>query len=75
MQSWLRRSHRLLKGRKTLWSMVCLSVLSYLIFLSLTCHLLVNGVPKPYSQVTEEDHDLMTPDEYTAYFEILQAHS
>ncbi|KJA14953.1 hypothetical protein HYPSUDRAFT_208266 [Hypholoma sublateritium FD-334 SS-4] len=35
----------------------------------------VNGFPKPYSQVTEEDHDLMTPDEYTAYFEILQARS
>lgn len=30
----------------------------------------VNGVPKPYSQVTEDDHDLMTPDEYAAYFEI-----
>ncbi|KAF9480590.1 hypothetical protein BDN70DRAFT_912638 [Pholiota conissans] len=35
----------------------------------------VNGFPKPYSQVTEEDHDLMTPDEYTAYFDILQARS
>ncbi|EDR08240.1 uncharacterized protein LACBIDRAFT_297707 [Laccaria bicolor S238N-H82] len=35
----------------------------------------VNGLPKPYSQVTEEDHDLMTPDEYTAFFEILQARS
>ncbi|KAF8962636.1 TFIIE alpha subunit-domain-containing protein [Flammula alnicola] len=35
----------------------------------------VNGFPKPYSQVTEEDHDLMTPDEYMAYFEILQARS
>ncbi|KAF8882514.1 TFIIE alpha subunit-domain-containing protein [Gymnopilus junonius] len=34
---------------------------------------LVNGNPKPYSQVTEEDHDLMTPDEYTAFFEIMQA--
>ncbi len=37
--------------------------------------IVVNGLPKPYSQVTEEDHDLMTPDEYTAYFEILQARS
>jgi transcription initiation factor TFIIE subunit alpha len=32
--------------------------------------IMVNGMPKPYSQVTEEDHDLMTPDEYTAYFDI-----
>ena len=55
--------------------MVRLFVLSYIIFLSLIFHLSVNGVPKPYSQVTEEDHDLMTPDEYTAYFEILQARS
>ncbi|KAH9478542.1 Transcription initiation factor IIE subunit alpha [Psilocybe cubensis] len=36
---------------------------------------MVNGTPKPYSQVTEEDHDLMTPDEYTAYFEIVQERS
>jgi transcription initiation factor TFIIE subunit alpha len=36
---------------------------------------LVNGNPKPYSQVTEEDHDLMTPDEYTAFFEVVQARS
>ncbi|KAJ8516968.1 hypothetical protein ONZ45_g5796 [Pleurotus djamor] len=35
----------------------------------------VNGKPVPYSQVTEEDHDLMTPDEYTAFFEVMQAHS
>jgi len=33
----------------------------------------VNGVPKSFSQVTEEDHDLMTPDEYTTFFEIMQA--
>ncbi|KAL0959915.1 hypothetical protein HGRIS_011580 [Hohenbuehelia grisea] len=33
----------------------------------------VNGQPKPYSQVTEEDHDLMTTDEYTAFFEIMQS--
>jgi transcription initiation factor TFIIE subunit alpha len=30
----------------------------------------VNGEAMPYSAVTEEHHDLMTPDEYTAYFEI-----
>ncbi|KAF8069082.1 TFIIE alpha subunit-domain-containing protein [Lyophyllum atratum] len=35
----------------------------------------VNGKPVPYSGVTEEDHDLMTPDEYTAFFEIMQARS
>ena len=35
----------------------------------------VNGKPVPYSQVAEEDHDLMTPDEYTAYFEVMQARS
>ncbi|KAF9234217.1 hypothetical protein BU15DRAFT_90055 [Melanogaster broomeanus] len=35
----------------------------------------VNGVHKSFSEVTEEDQELMTPDEYTAYFEVLQAHS
>ncbi|KAF9459655.1 TFIIE alpha subunit-domain-containing protein [Collybia nuda] len=35
----------------------------------------VNGKPVPYSKVTEEDHDLMTPDEYTAFFEVMQARS
>lgn len=35
----------------------------------------VNGKPVPYSGVTEEDHDIMTPDEYTAFFEIMQARS
>ncbi|KAG5719865.1 Transcription initiation factor IIE subunit alpha [Termitomyces sp. T112] len=35
----------------------------------------VNGKPVAYSSVTEEDHDLMTPDEYTMFFEIMQAHS
>ncbi|KAI9569973.1 TFIIE alpha subunit-domain-containing protein, partial [Boletus coccyginus] len=35
----------------------------------------VNGVQKPFSEVTEEDQELMTPDEYTAYFEVYQAHS
>ncbi|KAH7913129.1 TFIIE alpha subunit-domain-containing protein [Hygrophoropsis aurantiaca] len=36
---------------------------------------LVNGVSKPFSEVTEEDQELMTPDEYTAYFEVFQARS
>ncbi|KAF6764118.1 transcription initiation factor TFIIE alpha subunit [Ephemerocybe angulata] len=35
----------------------------------------VAGTPKPLSLVTEEDHDLMTPEEYTAYFEVLELHS
>ncbi|KAF8549041.1 hypothetical protein OG21DRAFT_1421978 [Imleria badia] len=35
----------------------------------------VNGVQKPFSEVTEEDQELMTPDEYTAYFEVFQARS
>ncbi|THV04702.1 hypothetical protein K435DRAFT_826772 [Dendrothele bispora CBS 962.96] len=33
----------------------------------------VNGSPKPFSQVTEEDHELMTPEEYTAFFEVMQS--
>ncbi|KAK7048234.1 HTH TFE/IIEalpha-type domain-containing protein [Favolaschia claudopus] len=32
----------------------------------------VNGNPMPYSQVTEAEHDLMTPEEYTAFFQIMQ---
>ncbi|KAL0579246.1 hypothetical protein V5O48_002750 [Marasmius crinis-equi] len=32
----------------------------------------VNGSQKRFSEVTEEDHELMTPEEYTAYFDILQ---
>ncbi|KAJ7785267.1 TFIIE alpha subunit-domain-containing protein [Mycena maculata] len=32
----------------------------------------VNGTPMPYSQVTEAEHDLMTPEEYTAFFQIMQ---
>ncbi|KAJ7163373.1 TFIIE alpha subunit-domain-containing protein [Mycena filopes] len=32
----------------------------------------VNGAPMPYSQVTEAEHDLMTPEEYTAFFQIMQ---
>ncbi|TFK34509.1 hypothetical protein BDQ12DRAFT_689715 [Crucibulum laeve] len=32
----------------------------------------VAGAPKLFSEVTEEDHDLMTPDEYTAFFEVMQ---
>lgn len=35
----------------------------------------VAGVEKLYSQVTDEDHELMTPEEYTAYFEIFQTRS
>jgi transcription initiation factor TFIIE subunit alpha len=34
-----------------------------------------NGAQKPFSEVTEEDQELMTPDEYTAYFEVFQARS
>ncbi|KAK0480599.1 TFIIE alpha subunit-domain-containing protein [Armillaria novae-zelandiae] len=33
----------------------------------------VNGKPVAFSKVTEEDHELMTPEEYTAYFEVMQA--
>jgi transcription initiation factor TFIIE subunit alpha len=29
----------------------------------------------PYSAVTEEHHELMTADEYTAYFDVFQARS
>ncbi|KIJ61552.1 hypothetical protein HYDPIDRAFT_96416 [Hydnomerulius pinastri MD-312] len=36
---------------------------------------LVNGVHKPFSEVTEEDQELMTPDEYTSYFEVFTARS
>ncbi|KAF7316536.1 HTH TFE/IIEalpha-type domain-containing protein [Mycena indigotica] len=32
----------------------------------------VNGNPMPFSQVTEAEHDLMTPEEYTAYFQVAQ---
>jgi len=32
----------------------------------------VNGIQMPFSTVTEEHHDMMTPDEYTAYFEVYQ---
>ncbi|KAI0066826.1 hypothetical protein BV25DRAFT_1867968 [Artomyces pyxidatus] len=35
----------------------------------------VNGKPMPFSHVTEEDQELMTPEEYTAYFEVYQARS
>lgn len=34
---------------------------------------LVNGQPMKFSHVTEEHHDSMTADEYTAYFEMYQA--
>jgi transcription initiation factor TFIIE subunit alpha len=29
-------------------------------------------MPKAFSEVTEEDHGLMTPEEYTAYFEVFE---
>jgi len=35
----------------------------------------VDGKPMPFSQVGEEHHDLMTADEYAAYFEIFQQRS
>ncbi|OBZ67660.1 Transcription initiation factor IIE subunit alpha [Grifola frondosa] len=35
----------------------------------------VNGEPIPFSQVTEEHQELMTPEEYTAYFEVFSARS
>jgi len=35
----------------------------------------VNGMPKAFSEVTEDDHALMTPEEYTAYFEVFEARS
>ena len=33
----------------------------------------VNGQPMKFSQVTEDHHESMTEDEYTAYFEVYQA--
>lgn len=38
----------------------------------LTIYIIVNGAPVAFSEITEEHHELMTPDEYTAYFDILQ---
>jgi len=35
----------------------------------------VNGIQMRYSAVTEDHHELMTPDEYTAYFEVYQLKS
>jgi hypothetical protein len=35
----------------------------------------VDGKQMPFSQVGEEHHDLMTADEYAAYFEIFQQRS
>jgi len=32
----------------------------------------VSGIQMRYSEVTEDHHELMTPDEYTAYFEVYQ---
>ena len=39
--------------------------------LSLTRSLLVNGEAMKFSEVTEEHQELMTPEEYTAYYEVL----
>ena len=36
---------------------------------------IVNGEPVPFSLVTEEHQDAMTPEEYTAYYELLSAQS
>jgi transcription initiation factor TFIIE subunit alpha len=33
----------------------------------------VNGEPMPFSAVTDEHHERMTADEYTAYFDVFQA--
>ncbi|EPQ52268.1 hypothetical protein GLOTRDRAFT_140654 [Gloeophyllum trabeum ATCC 11539] len=35
----------------------------------------VNGQPVRYSEVTEEHQEMMTPEEYQAYYEIMQARS
>lgn len=35
----------------------------------------VNGEPMKFSEVTEEHQELMTPEEYTAYFEVFQSRS
>lgn len=35
----------------------------------------VNGEPVPFSQVTEEHQELMTPEEYMAYYEVATARS
>ncbi len=35
----------------------------------------VNGDPVPFSQVTEEHQELMTPEEYMAYYEVATARS
>jgi len=34
--------------------------------------LTVNGEPVPFSTITEEHQELMTPEEYTTYFEVYQ---
>ncbi|KAI0031345.1 hypothetical protein K488DRAFT_52231 [Vararia minispora EC-137] len=35
----------------------------------------VNGAPIPFSRVTEDDHERMTPEEYSAFFDVMQAQS
>ncbi|KAI0792285.1 hypothetical protein C8Q75DRAFT_752189 [Abortiporus biennis] len=37
--------------------------------------IMVNGEPIPFSQITEEHQELMTPEEYTAYFEVFSSRS
>ena len=32
----------------------------------------VNGVDKPILEVTEADHDLMTPEEYQVYYDLVE---
>lgn len=35
----------------------------------------VNGIPKPFSQITDEDKEIMNEDEYTKYFEIYEKYN
>lgn len=35
----------------------------------------VNGVLKPFTEITEDDKELMTEDEYTKYFEIYSSYN
>jgi transcription initiation factor TFIIE subunit alpha len=41
----------------------------------LTVMLAVNGEPMAFSAVTEEHQEMMTPEEYTAYYEVVQSRS
>lgn len=33
----------------------------------------VNGKPMAFSKVKEEDHELMTPEEYEAYYQVMSS--